>query len=509
MPRYVGGFAFSENDDSKEHIGSDYIYYNAEIINNNTLDQEGQGLVLPDPQIRFQETRDKPLIKHPADYCFSIVRFSMNGANLDLPLFIPSISEQVYSSGVGVRTTYSFTLSYQQMWNVVIDGVLQSVEVTAHTSPKYMLWTPQNRNPVLAKAPPNGSVISNVNQDLGSRFWWANDYSYVLNLINETCLQSGWVALFLAFQTQWAALGSTTPCPYSTIDDFVNGVGLPPQIVWDPAGRKFTFYCDSSCFGQRLETFVNLGTEGTPSYPPYCRIFMNNNMYGLFSGFSTVNWNLSVIRATYPTSPLWLPPAPYGYLTGLSGATQELNIFNQFYQNIVDYRTSPAAGTAPLGYVPTTPLNTQKVIWYVEQDYVCVDTLWSPIGSLVFQSTLLPLVPEYSSAPLALGTGNLTNQGSGNNVAQSAFNPLVTDVCVDQGVSGADGYRHFLYYLPSAEYRLADTLGDAPISNIDISVYWKSRLTGELYPMTMFNLSSVSIKLMFRKKTALRLKSER
>jgi hypothetical protein len=120
----------------------------------------------------------------------------------------------------------------------------------------------------------------------------------------------------------------------------------------------------------------------------------------------------------------------------------------------------------------------------------------------VFQSTLLPLVPEYSSAPLALGTGNLIQAG-GDNVAQSAFNPLITDVCVDQGVSGADGYRHFLYYIPTAEYRLADTLGNAPISNIDISVFWKSRLTGQLYPMSMFNLSSVSIKVMFRKKSAI------
>jgi hypothetical protein len=233
---------------------------------------------------------------------------------------------------------------------------------------------------------------------------------------------------------------------------------------------------------------------------------MNNNMYGLFNGFSTTCWNLRTIPATYPRSPIWLPPAPYTALTNLEGATQELNVYNQFYQNIVDYRTAPAAGTPPLGYVPTTPLNAQKVLWYVEQDYVCIDTLWSPIGSLVFQSTLLPLVPEYSSAPLALGSGNLSpatfSASNGLSVAQSAFNPIITDVAVDQGTEGADGYRRFLYYLPSAEYRLADTLGDAPISNIDISVFWKSRLTGQLYPMTMFNLSSVSIKVMFRKKTA-------
>jgi len=31
-------------------------------------------------------------------------------------------------------------------------------------------------------------------------------------------------------------------------------------------------------------------------------------------------------------------------------------------------------------------------------------------------------------------------------------------------------------------------------------VWWKNRLDGKLYPVQMFNLSSVSIKIMFRKR---------
>lgn len=37
------------------------------------------------------------------------------------------------------------------------------------------------------------------------------------------------------------------------------------------------------------------------------------------------------------------------------------------------------------------------------------------------------------------------------------------------------------------------------IRNIDIQVFWKYRLTGELIPLSMFNASDVNIKMLFRK----------
>jgi hypothetical protein len=38
------------------------------------------------------------------------------------------------------------------------------------------------------------------------------------------------------------------------------------------------------------------------------------------------------------------------------------------------------------------------------------------------------------------------------------------------------------------------------ITNIDIQVFWKNRLDNKLYPIRMFNYSSVSMKMMFRRK---------
>ena len=513
MPRYVG----SLTGDQMFGAEPDYIYYNADIINNNNEDKSGSihPVVLADPQLRFTETRDKALIVNANKYHFSIVRFSMNGANLDLPLFIPSIvSGQVYDNYAltyGLQSVYSFTFTYQQIWNTDVGPV----EIVCNTIPEYMYWVPQNRNSIVAPPPAFGQPIGPANQDLSSRWWWANDFTYVLSLINYGCLQYGWADLQRAFVAAWAVAqttyGFTTPCPYATISptadypsaDFVNGVGVPPQITWNADNSRMTFYGDSDCFGQRKTNFVDLGTPGTPAYPPYCRTFMNNNMYGLFSGFSTIYYNTTAIPSTYPISTMW-QNNPYSALGDIPGATQELLFTNQFYQNVADYRLAPYAGTPPLGFVPTTPYNLQKVYWEIYQDFTCVDTLWSPIASIVFQSTLMPIVKEAITPPTDLGTGNLSQslaQSNGIGVAQSAFSPIITDVAIDQfSGGGADAYRHFIYYAPSAEYRLSDTSGSQDIRSIDISVFWKARLTGQVYPIQMFNLSSVNIKVMFRKK---------
>jgi hypothetical protein len=119
---------------------------------------------------------------------------------------------------------------------------------------------------------------------------------------------------------------------------------------------------------------------------------------------------------------------------------------------------------------------------------------------VVFTSTLLPIKAESTGAPVILGEGNL---GFSSATVQSAFQPIITDISLDtQQGGGASLYRQFIYYAPSAEYRLSDfSASKQDIRNIDIQVYWKNRLDNQLYPINMFNLSSVSIKVMFKHKS--------
>ena len=612
MPSYRGGI---------ERLGGsadepDFLYYNATIVNNNQYD-ENNGVALIDPQVRFNETRDKALLRNLADYHFSIIRFSMNGANLDLPLFCPTVeltpisyvtqqatpwlytstyapgaivsyggsnytcvvasinnpppltpywnvlatlpsypqwvvgtayvvgNKVIYEDGLvylcatnntasagnapvnradsvqwtyvvpagsiydadynGVDTVYSFTLSYQQQWNVS-DGT-GTVTISVTSPQEYMLWYPQINNKLVSSPPQPGPIY---NQNLGNRFWWALDYSYVVNKLNTT-LVSAWLKTYNTFVTAWAAATSDA-LPYANFTAWCNGVGVPPQLIYNStpsATRTISVYADSSCFGQRLATFVNETTAGTPKVNPYCRFFMNSNTYGLLNGLSTLYWNSKTVPVPSITdnvagTPAWSAPS----LTNVDGATYELLFNNDNYTNVNDFRLAPYSGTPPLGFVPAGntvypgggTINYQKIYWVIGENFPCVDTLWSPIANLVFTSQLIPVVKEAQSDPTNEGSGDLGNTGV---TSPSSFQPIITDLELDVAGRGADVYRSFVHYEPYAEYRLADIAGSGELRNIDIQLWWRGRLDGQLYPVNMFNLSSVSIKILFRHKGAM------
>ena len=578
MPTYRGGFT---------RVGGtinspDFLYYNADIVNNNQIDQNAQGLALIDPQVRFNETRDKPILDNIEDYHFSIIRFSMNGANLDLPLFCPQVAltslsylvakvasttTGLYSAGqnypqysgtqaylVGdyvlyptdalvykcilastgnapssatywtvvapdgviydpsnqiIPTVYSFNLSYQQKFNITGGTTI----ITVNSGEQFMPWIPQYNNRAVAPPPLLGPVYS---QNLNSRWWWATDYSYVVNLMNTTLI-TAWIQVWLNFNVAWAVQAPSDATPFATFESFCNAVGVPPRLVWNAVNTEthtISLYLDSSCFGQRLETFTAGSAVGTPTNNPYCRVFMNNNMYGLLSGFPTLYWNSSVIPVPLTTQAVpGTPTAPYPSLgTGtpasngpMDGCVFEVFISNAFYTNVQDYRLTPYGGTPPLGYVPTgvaaypgdATINYQKVYWALAQDFACVDTMWTPISSLVFTSQLMPIVKETQSDPTFIGASNV---GNSTVTSPSAFQPIITDVELNLADHGADAYRGFIQYQPTAEYRLSDVAGQGPLRSLDVQLWWKARLDGELYAINMFNLSSVNIKMLFRKK---------
>jgi hypothetical protein len=462
-----------------------YIYYNCDIINNKTDDLNANLLTDPDPQIRFNETRDTALVRDASQYEFSIIRFTMNGANRDLPLFIPNIATGQTNVNL---TTYKMAITLQQTWTTNLGPITLNIAPV----PTTVIYVPEIVNLILAPLPNPPVVV----QDISSRYYWCLTYQHWLDTINTTLLAAH-NALYTAFQAEWAALiltaGLTDPFPFANFAAF-QALCQTPQIVYNETNKIFTIFGDSDGYGQRLEPFTALpyvaGTAVAATRPQE-RLFFNTNMAGLFANFSGLYWNTTAIPATtinevlYPAFP---NPVPSGYV-------REMIFSNEFYSNVADYRLPPYSGVPPLGYVP---IEKQKVYYKLVQDYKSVDSIWSPISSIVFTTSLLPIKSEASSAPNILGTGNL---GDSAPTSRSAFTPIITDVALDTAQGGADDYRQFIYYTPVAEYRMSDlSCSKQEIRNIDISVFWKFRLNNQLYPINMFNLSSVSIKILFRKK---------
>jgi len=600
-------FSSSIQTNGDNQDAPDYVYYNADIIN-NTTQNTFQGQAIRDPQIRFNETRDTAIIRNAADYYFSIIRFTMDGANRDLPLFIPNIAEGTGQTNVNL-TTYSMAVSFSQPINLGAGDI----PVVAVPQQRFIQYVPETQNPINAPPPRNisadnfqgqwsggvqyllGQIVSmtganqygsfdgpfyqvipqqqwlvnqtyqvgavvqfnNVlyiataittgitpavgpnwalappvgtnpvgsnlwslvgndlgnSQDLTSRYYWVYTYQHFVDLWNNTMLdptQFGSAPLATstcAYQDTYNAYynayilagGPAGSFPYATFGAFVNAV-YPPVMKFVAESSKFDIYLDSAGFGERLTAFVPTAyvagppvVVGLPEHP-VCRLFFNANMFGLFANYNNTYYNL-------PTGSL------FGNIVVPDGYVNEILATNKAFQNVSDFRLAPYTGVAPLGYNPVsltgtaiTPNMINRVYYIAQQDYSSTDSLWSPVSSIVFTSTLLPIRTEATGAPVVLGAGNL---GFSQATVQSAFQPIITDISLDTSSGNADAYRRFIYYAPSAEYRLSDfSSSKQDVRNIDIQVFWKNRLDNQLYPINMFNLSSVSIKVMFKHKDA-------
>jgi hypothetical protein len=430
----------------------------------------------------------------------------MNGPGLNLPLFIPDIQEGQPDVDL---TSYSAAITYQQTWNTTAAGA-----VTFNIKPpsKFMVWSPQYLNNTLAPTPRPPTV----RQDIDSRYYWAYTYDHVVGLINAT-FDEAYFDTYTAFQAAWLAAATGDPFPYPTYADFKAAVNVP-TLVQDP-DERFSIYYDSDGFGTRIEPFVPVSSAWLPTFA-YSTGNIVEYLGNYYSSIAPANLN------NLPTNPaFWAPaaftpgpasppglklylnsnmgnilanfPSFYENLTTNPGYVYQMRVPTSFYQNVVDYRVAPFAGIPPLGFVP---VEQQKVYYKTTQDFKSVSQLWSPISSLVFTTTLLPIKAEQIAAPIELGEGNL---GASSSASAAAFNPIVTDIALPTGEVGADGYRDFIYYAPQAQYRLADlTPSQQPINNIDIQVFYKNRLNNQLYPVTIPNGGSVDIKILFVRKDA-------
>lgn len=491
---------------------SETIYYNASIINNQQKDAEN----VTYPAVSFNESRDAPIIRDASQYNFSIVRFSMNGPNKTLPLFIPSIQTNGFlypNQGDPNRTVYYVSVPYQRTWNVVIGGINQPVTFTVAPESIPVIYRPEITNIQIAPVP-SIPALGFVKQDLSSLYYYVYTYQHFVALVNEA-LAEAMERTYLNFQLRWTSTpGIITPFPYANFNAFLLDHDLP-YIVYDEETKLFSIFGDTRAFnvaGQLTGTIDPLtgfpvGTNtpfptvsygsvaGTPASNAYLRVFFNTNLYGLFTNFKNTFFNAtSGSKLLFPLSGSTLITIPTEVITFTGTAySYEILFQNQNYENILNHNPTYNLATS---IFPAIPARNRTTYWISTQDYNSTNSLWSPCASIVFTSVLLPIKKEFVGKPLLLGDKNI----GGTSNSGAAFEPIITDFVIDQQVENAEGWRDFTLYEPTAEYRMASlTASHDEIRNIDIQVFWKYRLTGELIPLRMFNSSDVNIKMLFRK----------
>lgn len=130
--------------------------------------------------------------------------------------------------------------------------------------------------------------------------------------------------------------------------------------------------------------------------------------------------------------------------------------------------------------------------YIVSTDSCCLQS-WNPISSIVFTTTSLPVVASEISKPLIYGSNvSLKDLTSNNNTST-----ILTDFTVTVGPNNL--YSPEISYLPTAEYRMNDMFGNAPLKNIDLQVWWKDRYNN-YYPLYIPSGGRADIKILFRKK---------
>lgn len=288
---------------------------------------------------------------------------------------------------------------------------------------------------------------------LFDEYYFTYTYKPFIDMINRT-LRYGW-------QDVLAGIPGLVADGY-TVDD-------APYLYWDEEQNIATFVVPKEVF----ET--STAQNQIPTYAPSLNgtpliLYFNTPLFNLFVSFSAFfNGN--------DYTNFFIIPTTFGRNFAIK------------FPNTVS--NNPYTITAA-GVPQALPVFNGKSCLRVSQEYPTTP-LWNPVQSIVFTTSLLPIAPSLVSAPVLYGLGAaLTNAGNNSNIAN-----ILTDleVPLEKGWQT----KPSINYTPTAEYRLFDLNGNAPLSAIEISVFWKDSF-GQIHPFLLASGSNSSIKIMFRRK---------
>ncbi len=414
------------------------IYYEVLVSNKNTSS------TAPLP-LTYLETRNSPYLNNPSEYNLTIVRFTLDTPSL--PVFIPTMdltnSGNINpNSSAPQPTIYSITLTYTDPTS----GTLYSGGQT------YINWIPEIQQ---ASITPNNTTTV---QDNSTPYYYCYSYQWWIMLCNEA-FQNAYNSL----QDVVATAGLQLPSNYAPffVWDSVNGIATMNADVGSLAGGYLTL---SSLYGYTVPTAtlsnvgLNSATYGQIS------ICFNSAMYQLFNSF---------------------PSIAYGYGSSINfngtevlGGNVQIPVFTYAGQNSVSEPLNP------FHTAPETPVYFAQIA----QEYSTVP-MWNPIMGIVFTSSTIPVQPMNVGTPFVYNGDTLIQTGNNSNISA-----IVTDF-----QSSNNDYRGFINYTPTGQYRLIDLFGNKPLTQLNFTVFWKSR-TGQLFPFYLVSGASAQVVFGFFKK---------
>ena len=278
-------------------------------------------------------------------------------------------------------------------------------------------------------------LIPNQTQDNSNGYYNIYSFQYFISLINTT--------LNLCYQTLKGAVeidGGTLPSDYA------------PVMLWNTDTEKATIYADVLGYSPFLR-------------PSPINLYFNPALAQIFSTFS--------------------------YLITPTANIAEINSFRAYQVLFTDVAQAIELNTVPY---PLNALGTDQspVLFQALQAKQELSTInnMNPIISIVFTTNTIPIIATQVTTPLLYVDGQvqLSSIGNNNNISN-----VLTDFSADSPL------RPYIYYVPTAEFRMISLVGNRPLNNIDVGVFYKTR-TGDLVPFRLGSGGSASLKLLFRRK---------
>jgi hypothetical protein len=415
------------------------IYYDLDVVNTfNPSENTTQTNQLN--RLTFTEVRSSPILDNPSDYFLSIVRFSLDTAG-SMPIMIPQIDldQTLATPDFPNETIYYVSMKYDDGVNPVVFQKKRVIFV-----PQSFTQTGLGGTPVPPTFPLNLEKTT-------STYYWLNSFQYFISMVN-TALKDCYDLLYIQINQ-----APYLPLP---VDIQTGGGNFVPNYVymtWNNEDNRATLNFPQT-------TPFSWEQSKLSSQPAKLFLYFDNQLYTIFSSFE------AILNSTT------LDPA----VVGIQGDKA-----NYFIQNFSKYGSNFVKGA---GINTTTGLPPYDIL-RMEQPYSTGATL-CPIQSLVFNTSLIPILPQLIGVPRILRNNN--NQGQNDNISNE-----ITDLVVN--LNRGDEYFPSVLYLPTAEYRLIDLNGNSPISGIQISVQWKD-IYGIYHDFFLQNNCNCSMKIMFRRK---------
>jgi hypothetical protein len=219
-----------------------------------------------------------------------------------------------------------------------------------------------------------------------------------------------------------------------------------PVANWDSSSQKLNLYFQADVFDE------NPANVGSLLNPAVVECYFNVNLFSLFSS---------------------TPAVFFGY-NQIQGTDWKIGVVN-----IGDSNLQPLVNPSGSSY--------DTIVVFQEQS---TTSSLSPILAIVFCSSTLPIEANQVSTPVVLNNNQVLGL-VGNNAATA---PIITDLISDTGT-----YCPNIVYTPTAQYRYITLYGNAPLTNLDLQIYYRLR-NGSLVPFTLQSGGSVTVKFLFEKK---------